>query len=294
MRGKRGAVSMGIVVFSIADPGASAAAGPEALCSARSRPAPLHAAAVIRRLLLPCLSCLAVACAPLDVTTEVGYARLALRGDLSLATNGGAATEQDVDRGFGLGDERDCPLVRVTAGHGPLTFGATGFWLRESGSGVLDEDFGGIPSGTSVTSDLELGVARCEATWGFTFGALRVAPGLALDVFAIDFRAESSPGNREEVDDVVAVPLPFVRADLAWYPVRAELAGGWIELPDGSGGSGRFFDVEAAMRWDPAANWGLVAGYRWLGAIGEGDAGVDTFGLDLEIRGWFVGAALRF
>ena len=144
-----------------------------------------------------------VGCAPLAVTAEVGYARLAIAGDLSLTSSGGNANAQDIGAAFGLGDGRDCPYGRVALDAGLPEFGVTAFLLRESGSGTLSETFGGIPAGTTVTSDLEIGVARCTGALGFDLGPVHVAPGMMFDVFAIDFRAASSPGNREEVDDVV-------------------------------------------------------------------------------------------
>lgn len=284
---------MAIAVFSIAQPPRAAVAAP--VCWSRPRRARrTRAHRMNRHSLLPWLSCFATACSTVAVTGDVGYARLALAGDLSLASGNGAATEQDVDDAFGLGAVRDVPYLRVGGAVGPVAFDATGFWLRESGTGVLSETFGGIPAGTSVTSDLELGVARLSAVWGFELGPVRVAPGLAFDVFAIDFTASSSPGNREEVDDVVAVPLPCVRTTVAWRDWTAGLDVGWFDPPHWSGVDGRFFDLEATARWHGGSRWHVAAGYRWLGADAEGDAGADTFGLDLSITGWFVGVGLRF
>ena len=235
-------------------------------------------------------------CAPLAVTAEVGYARLAIAGDLSLTSSGGNANAQDIGAAFGLGDGRDCPYGRVALDAGLPEFGVTAFLLRESGSGTLSETFGGIPAGTMVTSDLEIGVARCTGALGFDLGPVHVAPGMMFDVFAIDFRAASSPGNREEVDDVVAVPIPFVGLSAPLFGLRASLEAGYLDPPDFAGFDGRFADLEASVRWEPAAHLQLHAGYRYLAVDGEGEgeSAADVVGLDLRITGWFVGVGLRF
>lgn len=242
------------------------------------------------------LPVLGVACAPIAVSAEAGYARLAIVGNLSLSSSGGGANAQDIDSAFGLGDARDCPYGRIKLDAGLPEFGVTAFLLRESGSGTLSETFGGIPAGTTVTSDLEIGVAKCTGALGFDLGPVHVAPGVLFDVFAIDFRAASSPGNREEVDDIVAVPIPYVGIEAPVFGVRACLEIGYLDPPDFAGFDGRFTDLEASVRWEPVPYAQLQAGYRYLAVVGEGegDTSADAVGLDLRITGWFAGIGIRF
>lgn len=235
------------------------------------------------------LLALAVSCTPVAVTTEVGYARLRLGGDLSLTT-GSNSNAQDVESAFGLGSDRDCPYARVLADFGLPEFGVAGFLLREEGTGVLTDDFGALPAGTPVATRLELGNAKCTAALGFAVGPLTVAPGLLFDVFAIDFRATSA-GNAELVDDVVAVPMPFVRVGLPLGALRANAEIGYLDVP---GGRGRFADMEAMLTWEPTSNVQLFGGWRLLSADAEGDTGADTVGIDLRVSGWFAGVGLRF
>lgn len=235
------------------------------------------------------------ACAPVAVHAEAGYARLQVGGSLSLGDAGGGSSTQDIGTAFGLGSERDSPYLRVVADFGTPELQASGFWLHESGTGVLSDAFGGLPAGTPVASDLELGNAKLAAVLAAPWGPVTFAPGVLFDVFAIDFRASSSPGDREEVDDVVAVPMPFLRVEA---PLLAGLQGtvevGHIDLPEFTGADGRFTDLEARLAWQAGSRVHFLAGYRFLAADAAGESGTDPVAIDLTVRGWFVGGGLRF
>jgi hypothetical protein len=251
---------------------------------------------VSRRSLSSVLTLLAAfvpgACTPVAVTAEVAYARLRVDGDLAI--DSGSAAAQDIEAAFGLGSERDAPYARVTADFGGPELRASGFLLREGGAGVLSSAFGGLPAGTAVTAALELGNAKLVADWPLALGAVTVAPGVAFDVFAIDFRATSSPGNYEEVDDVVGVPLPFVRAAAALGDARVGVEVGWLDASDLTGTAARFADLEASAGWQLSPRWSLAAGYRWLSADAEGETATDTVAIDLRVHGWFVGGGIVF
>jgi hypothetical protein len=239
---------------------------------------------------------LASCTAPTAVAAHVGYARLAVDGDLALGSDGnggGGSAAQDVGAAFGLGSELDSPYVRATADFGLPELIASGFWIRESGDGVLDSSFGGLPAGTPVSTSLELGHLKLAGALGYTLGPVTVAPGLLLDVFAIDFRASSSPGNREEVDEVIGVPMPFVRVAAPVFGLAATIEAAYLELPGFVDGDGRFADVEALLEWR-GESLQFAAGYRLLTADAEGDSGADTVAIDLRVSGWFVGGGLRF
>lgn len=242
---------------------------------------------------MPVLASLA-ACTPVAITSEIGYARFEVGGELALGTGSGGFVAQDVAEAFGLGSPQDAPHVRLVADFGATELSAEGFWFAESGAGVLTQSFGGLPAGTSVVSELELGNARLAATIAVPLGPLTIAPGVLFDVFSVDFRASSSPGNREEVDEIVGVPMPFVRAELPVFGLSAALEIGHLDPPDFVGVDGRFLDAEARLQWHPATHVHLVAGYRHLSADAEGESATESVGIDLRIRGWFVGGGLRF
>jgi hypothetical protein len=240
---------------------------------------------------LPVALALLAACAagPPLLTADLAYTRLAIDG--SLALDGGA---QDVGPAFGLGGERSSPHVRVAADLGMPELAVSGFWIHEQGNGVLTAPFGGLPAGTAVATDLDLGNAKVTAALAVELGPVTIAPGLLVDVFAVDFHASSSPGNREEVDEVVAVPLPFVHARAALGRVHVLAEVGWFELPSSLDTDGRFVDVEAGVAWNATGRVHLLAGWRHLAADVDGSSGSDAVGIDLSVQGWFVGGGIRF
>ena len=219
-------------------------------------------------------------------------------GDLSLATGGGGgggAAGQDIRSAFGLGSNQASVIGPVDVDMGEPELTASLFWLRESGSGTLDDNFGGFPSGTQVASDLDLGVAKLVAAAGIEVGPVTIAPGLLFDVFSIDFRATASQfGSREEIDEVVMVPMPFVRAESTFGGVRIAGEIAWLDTTGLADIEGRFFDVEATVEWPMWSRVSLVTGYRAIGADAAADSDADNIGIDLQVRGWFVGGGLRF
>jgi hypothetical protein len=234
------------------------------------------------------------ACMPVHGTAQLGYARVEIAGGLALTRPGSDRVVQDVGETFGLGDGRDSPYVRVVAEVAGLELGAAGFGLREAGTGTLREAFGGLPAGSTVSSDLELATVQFSAAIPIAVGPLTIAPGALFDVFALDFRVGTDPGNREEVDEIVGLPLPFVRLCAPLGPLRATVEGGWFDARDAFGGNGRFADIAGMLECQVGGGWQLFAGGRWLSVDASGDSAGDSVAIDLELRGWFVGGGLRF
>ncbi|HEX5050886.1 MAG TPA: hypothetical protein VFZ65_03860 [Planctomycetota bacterium] len=239
---------------------------------------------------------LLAACAPVGVTAQAGYAQVALRGDIALTDDmGSGGTRQDFDSAFGLGDERGSPFVRAQVDFGVPVLTASGFWLRESGSGVLDETFGGLPAATPVDSDLELTVGKFSCTADIDLGPVTVSPGLAVDVFDLYFRVrEQALGNSEEIDDILALPMLFVRVEGRFGGLRLGADCGYLEIPDLDRNNGRFFDLEALAEWTVLSEASVFCGYRFIDLDAKGDTDTQSFAVDLQIRGWFVGGGLRF
>lgn len=240
---------------------------------------------------------MAPACVSPEASAQLGYTSMQVSGDLALTqTAAGDSAAQDIGAAFGLGSNQASAFGRVDVDLGVPEFTASLFWLRESGSGVLNDDFGALPAGTAVSSDLDLGCAKLVAAAGFDVGPLTIAPGVLFDVFSIDFRATANAfGGREEIDEVVLVPMPFVRAE-ATIAGGVRLAGefAWLDTSGLTDTDGRFFDVEAVVEWPVWKNVSLLGGYRAIGADAEGDSDVDNIHIDLQVRGWFVGGGLRF
>lgn len=234
-------------------------------------------------------------CVPVGASAQVGFTMVAVRGDLALGSGGPVSTAQDVDSGFGLGGDRGSPWVGAQAELGALVLTGSMFWLRDSGQGVLRESFGGLGAATGVASELDLGVAKLSATWDLDLGLVTLSPGLLVDVLDLDFRARDlALGNREEVDELLTLPMPFVRVEAGLGPLRALVEAGYLEVAGLGGNEGRFHDLEAMVQWPLAPLAHLFIGYRHLGIDASGDAGDDSFAVEVTIRGWTIGGGMRF
>lgn len=236
-------------------------------------------------------------CVPVGFSGQVGYARMKVGGDLALDNGGGAtsAIEQGVDSAFGLGDSQGSPYFRGQLDLGGPVLTGSVFWLRDEGQGQLQDAFGGLPAGTAVEGRLDLGVAKLSAVYDLDLGLIKVSPGVLFDVFALDFTArELTLGSREEIDDVVFVPMPFVRAEAGLGPVTAIGEVGYLEVSSLGDNEGQFLDFEAMLEIHPIPLGHVFVGYRYVGIDGSGDTGDEAFATDLQIQGWVIGGGLRF
>lgn len=251
-----------------------------------------------RLLLAGALVLATAACSPVGATLQAGYTQMRVGGSFALAdgTGGtGDAPLQDVGTAFGLGDDRGSPYVRAQLDLGGLVLGADAFLFEERGEGVLDASFGGLPATTPVAADLRFGCAKLSAVYDIDLGLVKVAPGLAMDVFDLDFRVEeTSLGNAEEIDELVGVPLLFVRAEAGIGVVDLVGEIGYLETPRIDGAEGRFLDVEVLAECSVLPMLHLFGGYRLIDLDANGDTGSESYGIDLQVRGWVLGGGLRF
>lgn len=233
------------------------------------------------------------ACTSLSGSGEVGYARLAVHGDLALS-DGASTDEQSLGSAFGLGDDRGAPYARGRLDVGWLALSGSVMSLQENGEGVLQSGFGALVAGTPVASDLDVAVGKLAAAIDLQIGPVHLQPGLAMDVFDLDFTVrETVLGNREEIDELLGVPLLFVRGEVALGDLLATGELGWLDVAS-SGEGGRFLDAEARLQWSPVRPLSLAVGYRHLGIDANGDTDSGRVGVDLTLSGWFVGGGLRF
>jgi hypothetical protein len=262
--------------------------------TSRTRRRPSPRSRIARSGPLAAIVCCLAACSTAPaVSARLGYASVAIGGKLALADGAAVANEQDIETAFGLGSERGSGYVQVAADFGVPELAASGFWLHDRGAGVLTESFGGLAAGTTVTSDLDLGIAKLTGAFGIPIGPVTIAPGALLDVIAIDFRASATPSDREEVDEIVAVPMPFVRVHVPWgrWQASADLA--WIDAAL-LGADGRFADLEGTIAYEVAPRIDLFGGYRFVSADAAGSSSTDAVGIDLDLRGWIAGLGIRF
>lgn len=251
------------------------------------------------RLLATCLVLLAVtgACS-VGASAHVGYTQMAVSGDLGLATGAlgvPSSAHQDIESAFGLGDPQGSPYVRGQTDLGPVVLTGSGFLFSESGSGQLNADFGGIPSGTPVESSLDFANAKLSATFDFDLGPVKLSPGLGLDLFDVQFSArETTFGNTEEVDQLLFVPLLFLRAKAELGGIAGVVEVGYLKTPEVDNAEAEVLDLELMAEVQMASNVWAFAGYRLIDLQGNGESGGDSFDIDMQVSGWTIGGSLRF
>ena len=111
---------------------------------------------------------------------------MAVSGDIGLSSGIGglpASAHQDVDSAFGLGDSQGSPYGRAQLDLGVPVLTVSAFRFEEQGTGELSGSFGGIPASTSIESELSFTNIKASATFDIDLGPVKVAPGLAVDVF---------------------------------------------------------------------------------------------------------------
>jgi hypothetical protein len=250
-----------------------------------------------RRIAVVALSLLG-ACAVPSAEIDVGYTMMAVSGDIALSSGtGGVSTgaSQDIESAFGLGDDQGSVYVRAQLDLGSPVFTASGFMFSESGQGVLDATFGGISASTPVDTELDFANIKFSMTFDIPIGPVTIAPGLAVDTFDLHFKAtETTLGNSEEIDEIVPVPLLFLRAQADLGPVSLVGEGGYIDIPETDGAEGKVLDLEARLDWQVFPMFALFAGYRRIDIDAKGETDTDSFAVDLLVDGWMVGGGIRF
>ena len=238
------------------------------------------------------------ACASVEVTAQAGFTQVSVGGDIALAqgsSGAGVTAEQDVGSAFGLGDQQGSPYARARFDFDGPVVTASGFLFRERGQGVLDAAFGGISAATPVETVLDFGCAKLTGAYDLDLGPVVVSPGIAVDVFDLDFQvSDTTFGNREEIDEIVAVPMLFVRAAAAVGALGFVGEVGYVGTPEVGDSKGSLLDAEAMVEWSLAPRGELFAGYRFLDIDANGDTGSESFVLDLHVGGWFVGGGIHF
>ncbi len=231
-------------------------------------------------------------------SVQAGYMQIDVGGDFALAegtTGTGDAVAQDIGTAFGLGSPQGSPYLRARLDAGAFAFTASGFLFEESGAGQLDASFGGLPAATPVASRLEFGCAKLAAVYAFEVGPVTLAPGLAVDVFDLEFRAEEQAlGNAEVIDEVIGVPLLFCRAETQLDAFAVALEIGYLDTPRIDSAEGSCLDAELTVACTVLPDVDLFAGYRFIDIDANGDTGNESFGIDLQVRGWVIGGGLRF
>ena len=224
-------------------------------------------------------------------TGQVGYSLQQLGGELGLDRNSGGVTgTQSIDDALGLGVTQGSPFVRGQIDGGGLVLTGSALWMQERGRGTLTDTFGGIASGSQVDTDLDLGLVKLSAAYDFDLWPGVMCDAVALDVAARDLASSTSEG----IDELMFVPMPFIRAEAGLGPVTAVGEIGYLDVSGLGDTDGCFLDCELLLEWHPVPFAHFFAGYRYVDLDGSGDAGGGLFDADLQLQGWTIGGGVRF
>jgi hypothetical protein len=236
------------------------------------------------------------ACFQLEASARAGYASMAVDGNFGYVSAAPAvAIGQDIQSGFGLGEDQGAPYGRVELDTGVQVFSVSGFAFAESGNGVLQADFGGtLTAGTPVHSDLEMFTVKATYAFEIPLGPVSLSPGIAIDWFDLRVDVTDTSGtNSESVDLSLPIPLAFLRTevDLGLFSAMAEV--GYMAA-DVDNVDTSFLDIEAMLLLHPTPLLDFFVGYRGLEIDVKGTVDGDEVDTDLRFRGWMVGGGVRF
>jgi len=238
-------------------------------------------------------------CIHFGANAHVGYTRMRMSGTMALnATAGGtpvASIKNDIETDLGLGDPSDSLYARVELDGGPIALTASGFQYAESGSGTLTFDFGNISAGTTVDSDIEFNNLKVALTLDIIdVAGVRLSPGVGVDLFDVKMSVKDTTMLIDEsVDELLPVPMVFVKGELALGPVTATVdAGGMSATVQELNGS--YWDIEGLVRLKLFSNLEAFAGYRYISIDGDGTSEGQDFDVNVVLDGWMIGGGVSF
>lgn len=238
------------------------------------------------------------ACFQLEMSAQAGYAQMAIDGRIGyVAGSGSGSFSQDVESAFGLGSDQGVPYGRAVLDTGVQVFSVSGFTFDESGTGVLEADFGDsgvLVAGTPVRTDLQMFNVKGAYAFEIELGPVSLSPGIAVDYFDLDLEVADLIGIATERLELSApIPLPFLRGEvrLGIFSAVAEL--GYMQL-DVEDVDTTFFDAEAMLMVRPTPLLDFFVGYRSLQIDATGEVDGDALDTDMQIGGFMVGGGIHF
>jgi len=234
------------------------------------------------------------ACVAPAFSVEPSIGILNADGDLAVTSAGNPVVRNSLGD-LGIDGDESAPGVRAD-----LKWGMPHITLETqsadwSGSGSAS-NFGGIPgANVAVDSDLEIAVHRGLITFDFVPTDL-VEVGLGLGVSVLDIEAsvseQGNPANREDLDEVLPIPVIAVRAAVnVWRFEFEALVTGVDATIDGNHAA--YYDTDVAARFRlfgvGPVDALLTAGYRRIDVDARYDDGGDSVRADFTFDGPYVG-----
>lgn len=235
-------------------------------------------------------------CYQLEVSAQVGYAQLALDGDLGYVNGeSNAEIRQDIESAFGLGDDQGSVYGRASVDFGVPTLTASGFLFEDEGQGILTADFGdNLVANTPVVSEFSMANAKVSYVFDISLGPVTISPGLAADFVDLSMEVQDAFGIvSEKVELQAPIPLAFLRAGLDFGIVGAMVEGGYMQV-DIEDVEAKMLDIEALVELRPLDWLNVFVGYRSIEVQAEGLIDDDQADIDIGVSGWLVGGGIRF
>jgi len=235
------------------------------------------------------------ACSTPGVAVQAGYAQLSLDGDVGYAQAGnGIAVAQDLESGFGLGDDQGTPYARAMLDLGTPVLAVSGFLFEEEGTGQLQAQFGDLTANTAVQTKFEMMNLKGSLAFDIPIGPVAISPGIAVDYFDLDIQVRDAFGAvTEDVEVAGPVPMLFVRGEVELWKLALIAEVGYMEI-DVDEVTASLFDAEALVELRATPLLNLFAGYRVLSLQMDGEVDGDAFDADIRLDGFVVGGGIRF
>ncbi|MFK7738672.1 MAG: hypothetical protein AB8H80_00005 [Planctomycetota bacterium] len=238
---------------------------------------------------------LTTSCTSFEVAAQAGYAQLSAEGDVGYRNGAsGGAIAQDIESALGLGDDQGSPYFRGMMDFGVPQLSVSAFQFEDSGSGLLNAEFGDISGGVTVESQIEMTNIKGAYAFEIGLGPVSLSPGIAVDYFDLSMTVQDQFGAAtQDVTLSGPVPLAFLRAEVDLGIVRAVAEAGYMEVElDDIEGS--LLDVEAQLQVHPSDLLEFFVGYRMLNLQVDGEVDGDQIDTDLTIGGLLIGGGIRF
>jgi hypothetical protein len=243
------------------------------------------------------------ACYSLDVTAQAGYAQMSLSGDIGYfeadpgpSTSDPSAPKQDIDSAFGIGNSEGAPYGRASVDCGVPILTVSGFAYKTTGSGTLQEGFGGIPAATDVDSSFEVLDIKTTYVFEIPIGPVSIAPGIGVDYLDMKLRVVNPDPVLQEVQTAnLSLPIPFAvvrgEVDLKWFNFVGELGYMSADVEDLEA---RLVDIEAMLMVRPVRWAHLFLGYRSIVLDAKGNLDNDYVDADVTLSGFMFGGGFEF
>ena len=240
-----------------------------------------------------------VSCSGFAITADVGFAQFSPSGDLGLGPSSGVvdpkSVKNDIETSLGIDDSLGTPYVRLEFSAAVASFTFSAFSIGDSANGILAADYGDIPVGSSVNTDMDLTSLKAAVHFDlFNLGPIRISPGLGVNLLAVDIESRSTIATiNEQVDESVPIPMVFLQAEVDLGVIDAVVDLGYLDVDVGNV-RGSMIDVEAIARWRPISHFEAFVGYRLILLEADGDSDGQNFLFDLALNGWIIGVGIHF